>query len=552
MDKSKWYFNSVFYQLFPQTFLDTNNDGIGDLEGMISKLDYLQSLGIDAIWPNSLWLSYLHKDGNYDIVDHKAIDPRYGDLRTYDRFISEAHKRNIKVLGEMNFGATSEEHPWFKESRKMEKNRYSKWYVWTENPQLLGVPIGWMGVPRGAWMVSDEGRYDSYFIGIEQMPHQPWLNYGFPGLTKENGSDYDDPDLKALRKELKDIVRFFLDRGVDGFRVDVAGSLIIQEHGIHENVVRFWNEIRDLLDSYDRDIAYIVEEWDPPVEVIAKCRFNGAFFISQTLKLLCSPVIGFNLPFEFKPEERFFSPEGGDITWFVEGYFKAYDEVIRHGGIINMVSGCHDIPRMSQACKKDEVARTFFALLLTYPTAPFIYYGDEIGMRYWEKLPSKEGSGSRGGSRTPMQWNDKKNAGFSSADSSQLYFPVNPDYRTRNVEKQEALPGSILNTVKKLIALRKSNPSLGAFANIRHLHLKKGDKSYIYCRYGEGDAFVIALNPSDTSRTVTIELSGKEEELRGAQYLVPEICSEQTQKITVEKKLIFQLPRNFFSVYRVS
>ena len=191
-------------------------------------------------------------------------------------------------------------------------------------------------------------------------------------------------------------------------------------------------------------------------------------------------------------------------------------------------------------------------MLLTYPTAPFIYYGDEIGMQYWENLPSREGANFRAGSRTPMQWNSEKNAGFSSADSSKLYFPVNKDYLMRNVERQKSLPNSIFNTVEGLIKLRKSNPSLGPFASIGHLHLKRGDKSYIYSRYGKGDAFVIALNPSNTSRNLTVKLTLEEEEFKKAKYLVPEICSQKTEKVLIKKELSFQLPANFFAVYRVS
>jgi len=216
-----------------------------------------------------------------------------------------------------------------------------------------------------------------------------------------------------------------------------------------------------------------------------------------------------------------------------------------------MISGSHDMVRMSQVCKKDDIVKAYFAMLLTYPTAPFIYYGDEIGMQYWENLPSKEGANFRSGSRTPMQWNSEKNAGFSTAEPSKLYFPINKDYITRSVEKQENSPNSILNTVKKLIKLRKASSCLGPFANIRHLHLKRDDKTYIYSRYYEESAFIIVLNPSDTPRDLTVRLTGKEEEFKGRKYLAPEVCSRQTQKISIDRALFFQLPANFFAVYRV-
>ncbi len=540
MNKEKWYFNSVFYQIYPQSFQDSNGDGIGDLEGIISRLDYIHSLGIDAIWLNPIYPSPF-KDAGYDVADYKNIAPRYGNLNTFDRLVKEAHKRNIRILMDLVFNHTSNKHPWFKESRKMEKNHYSKWYVWCKRPELIKLD-------RGYWAMWVAERYESYYHQFTF--YQPDLNFGFPDLAKENGNNYNDPDIKTLREELKSVVRFWLDHGIDGFRVDVADSLVVEagKKGMHENTIQFWNEIREVIDLYG-DKAFIAEGFQDHVDDIVRAKFNGCFFIPQNWELL-----------SFYPElykesffsKKFFSPEGGDLTRFVKEYFREYKKVTKHGGTINMISGSHDMSRMSHVCRKDEIIKAYFAMLLTYPTTPFIYYGDEIGMRYRENLPSREGANFRAGSRTPMQWDSEKNAGFSSAGSSKLYFSVNGDYQMRNVEEQEkSSPSSILNTVKGLIKLRKSNPSLDSFASIRHLHLKKGDKSYIYSRYGKGDTFVIALNPSNTSRNLTVKLTSKEEEFKNAKYLIPEICSQKNEKVPIKKELSFQLPGNFFAVYRV-
>ena len=539
MNNSKWYFNSVFYQIYPQSFKDSNGDGIGDLEGIISRLDYIQSLGIDAIWLNPIYPSPF-RDAGYDVADYKDIAPRYGNLNMFERLVKEAHKRGIKILMDLVFNHTSNEHPWFRNSQKMGKNRYSKWYVWCRHPELIKLD-------RGCWAMWAAERYESYYHQFTF--YQPDLNFGFPNLPKENGNSYNDPDLKALREELKGAVRFWLDREVDGFRADVPESLVMEsgKNGLHEYTVRFWNEIREVIDSYG-DKALVAEGVRYHIDDIVKAKFNGCFFIPQSWKLLSF----WTEEFEGKPSPgKFFSPEGGDISWFVDEYFREYKQVIKVGGIINMISGSHDMPRMSYVCKKDEIIKAYFAMLLTYPTAPFIYYGDEIGMRYWENLPSREGANFRAGSRTPMQWNSKENAGFSTADSSNLYFPINKDYQVRNVEKQENYPNSILNTVKRLIKLRKSSSSLGSFAPIRHLHLKKGDKTYIYSRYDKNDGFVIALNPSNTPRNLSINLTLEEEEFKRAKYLVPEIYSYRTEKIMVRKELSFQFPANFFAVYRI-
>ena len=537
MEKNKWYFNSVFYHIYPQSFFDTNGDGVGDIDGMIEKLDYIQSLGIDAIWSNSLWLSYSFCDAGYDIVDHMAIAPRYGDLPTFKIFLEEAHKRDIRVLGEMNFAATSDEHPWFLESMKMKKNRYSKWYIWSKKPETVSTY-------KGFWIPYRGKRYDSYYVGW--LPNQPWLNYGFPGLDDEDGNNYDDPDLLALREELKKIVRFWLDNGVDGFRADAVEVLIPQalEKGIHPNVTRFWCEIRELIDSYRDDVAFIGEAWFFPKDSISKSRFKGVFFLP--------PLVNSKSPLELVAQkDMFFSPEGGDIKWFVDEYFEAYDEVVKNGGMLHLVSGNHDIPRMGTVCLKDNIIKAFNSMLLTYPTAPFIYYGDEIGMRCIKDIASKEGAGPRAKSRTPMLWDSKKNAGFSTADPSNLYFPIDEDFRERNVKNQEEIGNSILNVVRKLITLRKANPSLGPFAPIRHLYLEKNSKSYIYSRYENGDGFVVALNPSDNPCSIQVALHGNEEEFIGKKFLIPEIGVSDAMNIKITNRISFDLPPNFYCVYKL-
>ena len=414
MNSSKWYFNSIFYQIYPQSFQDSNGDGMGDLEGIISRLDYLQSLGIDAVWLNPIYPSPF-KDAGYDVSDYKNIASRYGNLTMFDRLIKEAHKRNIKIVMDIVFNHTSNEHFWFEQSQKMEKNRYSKWYVWSKHPELIKLD-------RGSWAMWTTERYESYYHQFTF--YQPDLNFGFPNLPKEHGNNYNNSDVKALREELKNVVRFWLDRGVDGFRADVAEGLVKEngKKGIHEYTIRFWNEVREVIDSYGDKV--FIAEGSYHIDDILKAKFNGCFFIPQNWELLTPYPELYNEGFSLK---EFFSPEGGDLTWFLKEYFKEYNEVKKHGGIIDMVTGNHDMPRMSYVCKKENIIKAYFAMLLTYPTTPFIYYGDEIGMQYWKNLPSREGANWRSGSRTPMQWSGAKNAGFSSADSSKLYFPVNKE-----------------------------------------------------------------------------------------------------------------------------
>ncbi|RLE11203.1 hypothetical protein DRI96_06610, partial [Candidatus Aerophobetes bacterium] len=170
MKSSKWYFNSVFYQIYPQSFQDSNDDGVGDLEGVIRRLDYLKSLGIDAIWLNPVYPSPF-KDAGYDVADYKNIAPRYGNLNTFDRLVKEAHRRGIKIIMDLVFNHTSNEHFWFKNSQKMEKNRYSKWYVWCRNPELIKLN-------RGCWAMWVAERYESYYHQFTF--YQPDFNFRFP------------------------------------------------------------------------------------------------------------------------------------------------------------------------------------------------------------------------------------------------------------------------------------------------------------------------------------------------------------------------------------
>ncbi len=543
MDRSKWYFNAVSYQIYPQSFFDTNGDGIGDLNGIIEKLDYVKSLGVDAIWINSLFESYSFKDAGYDIVDHKSIAPRYGDLSTFDRLVEKAHRKGLRVIGEMNFACTSNEHPWFIESRKMERNKYSNWYVWSRKPIMYNEVQNIMGMRGGSWVHFEAERYDSYYVGW--LPFQPWLNFGVPSLEEENANTYDHPDLRALRQELRDVVRFWLDRGVDGFRADTVENLCVYGPGVHENTMRFWKEIRSYLDEKSTDLAFIGEGWLKPADCIKNCLFKGSFYPPPFL----DPT---NVLRPANDQMQFFSPQGGDIKCFVDDYLVQHSEAVKHSGLLNLISGNHDVSRMREYCQKDEIASCYFAFLLTFPTAPFIYYGDEIGLSCPTIIASKEGAGPRARSRTPMQWNDANNAGFSNAEVKRLYYPICADYQSRNVEMQARAPRSILNTVRRLVEIRKAHMAFKPFAGMRNLHLHEGDKSYIYSRYTDDEAFVIALNPSDAPRVIAITLAAAAREFSRCQSLSPVLCASKCNEIKVRNSQItMDLPRNFYGIYRV-
>ncbi|HEX9974976.1 MAG TPA: alpha-amylase family glycosyl hydrolase, partial [bacterium] len=246
----EWLHQAVFYQIYPQTFYDSDGDGIGDLKGIIQKLDYVKSLGVDGIWINPFFESPFY-DGGYDISDYYRVAPRYGSNEDAKRLFEEAHRRNLKVLFDYVASYTSIEHPWFQESAKQEKNRYSNWYIWTENV--------WLNPPQAYLdlFIKGYGRRNGQFMRNFYWC-QPALNYGFVSPQETWELPIDHPDVLAMREEMKKVMRFWVDLGADGFRADMAGALVKNAHvkpddpsfnQRDEGTKQFWREIRQIFDK---------------------------------------------------------------------------------------------------------------------------------------------------------------------------------------------------------------------------------------------------------------------------------------------------------------
>ena len=393
---SKWLDNAVFYEIYPQSFNDTNADGIGDFQGIIEKLDYIKELGCNAIWINPCFLSPFG-DAGYDVADYCRVAPRYGTNEDLKRVFEEAHKRDMHVLLDLVPGHTSVEHPWFKESMKADRNEFTDRYVWTNN--VWEAPEG-MGSLRG---ISERDGA----CAINFFSNQPALNYGFyqPDPEKPWQQSFDDEGPQATLAAMEDVMRFWLNMGCDGFRVDMAGSLVKNDQE-GKGTIRLWQQVRKFLDAEFPDAA-MVSEWGEPDKSL-----QGGFHMDFLLHF--GPSHYNDL---FRCDEPFFSKRGkGDISEFVETYKTNYNKTAQKG-LICIPSGNHDMDRLARRLQGDEL-KIAFAFLLSMPGAPFIYYGDEIGMRYVEGLKSVEGGYNRTGSRSPMQWDDSTNAGFSSAPAS--------------------------------------------------------------------------------------------------------------------------------------
>ncbi len=484
---AQWLDNAVFYEIYPQSFMDSNSDGIGDFNGITGKLDYIQELGCNSIWMNPCFASPFG-DAGYDVADYYRTAPRYGTNDDLKRLFDEVHKRGMHILLDLVPGHTSVEHPWFLESMKAETNAYTDRYVWTDH--VWESPEG-MGFLRGI-----SGRNGSCAVNFYSC--QPALNYGYYKPERPWQQPMDAPGPKATVEALKDIMRFWLGLGCDGFRVDMAGSLVKQDED-GKGTIRLWQGIRAFLDEEFPDAA-MVSEWGEPDKSL-----QGGFHMDFLLHF--GPSHYNDL---FRCGEPYFSKRGkGDISEFVETYKENYGKSAGKG-LICIPSGNHDMERLAKYLQGDEL-KIAFAFLLSMPGAPFIYYGDEIGMRYVENLPSVEGGYERTGSRSPMQWDNTPNAGFSRADTGRLYIPLDEKPDRPTVQAQMADPDSLYHEVKKLIALRQSHPALQNKGRIDFLHAESRSYPFAYLRSAGEETILVLLNPSGTPASFEsgLPLSGK-------------------------------------------
>ncbi len=464
-----WWRDGVIYQIYPRSFADSNGDGIGDLAGITSRLDYLADLGIDAIWLSPFYPTP-DNDFGYDVSNYVDVDPRFGTLADFDRLVAEAHRRNIHVILDLVLNHTSDQHSWFLESRSSRDNPKRDWYIWrppSVSPHFLRK---WGENKRGApnnWQASFGGKDWEY----DPVTGQYYLHL----FTKEQ------PDVNwrnpQVRKAQLDVFRFWMERGVDGFRLDVFNayfkhpdlpdnppkfglrSFDRQRHIFdidQPEMMPFLNEMRALLDSYPECYAVGETYFAAPQKTVSYCgpdKLHAAFsFDFTSTNLLSYPVYPWN------------------PGWVMKQIIKREETFSAAGVWPTTVMSNHDLPRAaSRYARGEHDSQPFLAmtLLLTLHGTPFMYYGEEIGLRdihlrrsevldppgkkYW---PIYKG---RDGCRSPMQWNDSNFAGFSTVKP---WLPVHPNYFRRNVASQQADPDSLFNFTKKLLTLRKEIPAL--------------------------------------------------------------------------------------------
>ena len=489
MNTPAWLASAVFYQVYPQSFADSNGDGIGDLPGLIAKLPYIKSLGVTALWLNPIFESPFG-DAGYDVADFRKVAPRYGTNSDAIRLFEEAHKLGLKVVLDLVAGHTSEQHPWFHDSAQRIPGVFRDRYIWTDTP--------WSALGDKGFVIGNCDRAAAYHANFFYF--QPSLNYGFaqPDPTKPWQQPVSAPGPQATRGELRAIMEFWLQAGCDGFRVDMADSLIKGDPD-RSGIRDFWSDFRSWLDV-DWPEAVLVSEWGNPAESIG-AGFHIDFMLhfgEPAYRHLMSPCV------EPAPRDnRFAAPcflqaQGGiGPRAFVENYIR-HLQATAGAGYIALPTGNHDFSRPSYGRTAEDL-RVVFATLLTLPGVPFIYYGDEIGLRYRDDLPSKEGGYGRTGTRTPMQWQaGVPNLGFSNAPADQLYLPVDATPDAPTVGAQEHDAASLLHFVRHLLALRREHPALSNDGDFVALHAPVEPAPFVYQRTLGGRSILVVVNPTAT------------------------------------------------------
>ena len=428
--------NLVFYEIYPTSFYDSNNDGIGDLKGISEKLDYVKGLGCNAIWFNPFFVSPF-KDGGYDVKDFFDIDPMFGNMADFEEMLNHAHQLGIKVVIDCVAGHASEENKEFVMSGKEERNEYTDLFIWTDSV--------WNYDPKQRLIAGRHPRNGSYLVNFFSV--QPAFNYGFKRVDDPKWQmDYRDPRTFQARDYLVKIIKFWLGKGVDGFRVDMADSLVKNDDD-KEATIEVWHYVfKKVREEYPD--AFFVSEWCNPYQ-----SFKAGFDADFVLDHWDTYYHRFIRSGEYSVGPSIL--KGNDFAYFMEDIVKRYKIAKELGGYMANISGNHDVTRLGNF-SDDEGLRLYYILMFTLPGIPFIYYGDEIGMKFVD-LPNKDGGYQRVGSRTPMQWNHSVNDGFSKA--KELYLPVNTASDI-TVEDNLKNPESLYYFVQKLINIRKNNEDL--------------------------------------------------------------------------------------------
>lgn len=522
IDSHLWWEFGIIYQVYPRSFQDSNGDGIGDLPGIISRLDYLSSLNVNAIWISPIYPSPMH-DFGYDVADYTAVDPLFGTMADFDRLLSEAHRRGIHVMLDLVPNHTSDEHPWFIESRNSRSNPKRDWYIWRDPAPDGGPPNNWLSHFGGpAWTLDPKtGQYYNH----QFVRQQPNLNYRNPQVVQA----------------MLNVMRFWLDKGVDGFRVDVILLLLKDALFRDEPPNPDWNgiepygslrhiytsnlpevhgiirQMRAVLDEFN-DAQIRVADF-PLVNSNQRIRASQRMMVGETYlpneelaKCYGQNLDEIHLPFNFQLIAMEWNAR------LVRQAVDAYDAALPKGAWPNWVLGNHDKPRVASRVGRAQ-ARVANMLLLTLRGTPTTYYGEEIGMENVSvplesvmdppavNQPEIAHIVGRDPIRTPMQWDSSPNSGFTAAGVTP-WLPLAADYAEWSVAREDQDPTSMLSLYRALTRLRLAEPALsvGDYASVD----SGADDVFAYRRTAPGaDAFLVILNFGPRKHTLDLSRNAR-------------------------------------------
>ncbi|HVG31132.1 MAG TPA: maltose alpha-D-glucosyltransferase [Pyrinomonadaceae bacterium] len=500
-DDPLWFKDAVFYEVYVRGFYDSDGDGVGDFRGLTGRLDYLEWLGVDCLWLLPVYPSPL-RDGGYDIADFYSLLPEYGTLEDFKTFLDAAHARGIRVITDLVVNHTSDQHPWFLESRSAPGSAKRDWYVWSDtNERYKDARIIFTDTEKSNWAWDEEAQA---FYWHRFFSHQPDLNY-------------DNPD---VRRAMLDVVDFWLDMGVDGFRVDAVPYLYEREGTSCENLPETHAFLRQLRAHVGRrypSALLLAEANQWPEDVVAYFGGGDEFHMGYHFPIM--PRLFMALRQEDRRPIVEILERTPDIPancqWgmFLRNHDELtlemvtdeerdylYNEYAKDRRMrLNVGIRRRLAPLLDNSRRRIELLH---ALLFSLPGSPFLYYGDEIGMGDNIYL------GDRDGVRTPMQWSADRNAGFSRADFARLYFPVIMDpvygYQSVNVEAQQRYPSSLLHWMRSMITLRKRRRVFGRGA-MRFVK-PENRRVFAFTREHEGETVLCVFNLSERAQPVELDL----------------------------------------------
>lgn len=507
-----WWQTGVIYQVYPRSFQDTDGDGVGDLNGIAARLPYLAELGVDAIWLSPVFVSPM-TDFGYDISDHAAIDPLFGTLDDFDAMVARAHAHGLKIILDFVPNHTSNRHPWFAESRVSRQSGKRDWYIWRNGAPQGGPPNNWLSEFGGSAWEYDAASDQYYYHAF--LREQPDLNWRNP----------------QVRSAMHDVMRFWLKRGVDGFRVDVIWHLMKDADfrdnppnpdwrtgdPAYKSLMPIYSTDRPEVHEIIREMRAVLDE-DPDRVLIGEIYLP----VEKLAAYYGDNLDGAHLPFNFSLIETPWRPDA------IASLIERYEAALPTGAWPNWVLGNHDRPRLASRIGTDQ-ARVAAMLLLTLRGTPTLYYGDEIGMTQAVIPPERvrdpwglnvPGQG-RDGCRTPMPWDGSAHAGFSAGAP---WLPVAADSAITSVESSNTDPGSLLNLYRRLLALRRAHPAL---TEGRYRPLAQQGDVLAFERLGATERLLVGLNLGGNFENYRIEttacpgrvllstLSGRDEERTG-------------------------------------